>query len=128
MEERHALGEHSALYNTVFSAKNGGLSSDNRSLSDGLSLRPISSVDPTQFSSAIFTVSKYFFIAAVCFALKGTHSRPFQIHDRSMDAFRKYCTSLYVDPKRRTIHHLNEPSSFHPTDLSQHNCQARQYP
>jgi hypothetical protein len=42
MEKRHVLGEHSALYNPVFGAKNGGLSSDNRSLSDGLSLKPIS--------------------------------------------------------------------------------------
>jgi hypothetical protein len=42
MLERHALGEQTARYNTVFGAKNGGLSSDNRCLSDGLSLKPIS--------------------------------------------------------------------------------------
>jgi putative transposase len=41
MLERHALGEQTARYNTIFGAKNRGLSSDNRFLWDGLSLKPI---------------------------------------------------------------------------------------
>ena len=41
MVERHALGEQTDRYNTVFGAKNRGLSSDNRLLWDGLSLKPI---------------------------------------------------------------------------------------
>jgi hypothetical protein len=42
MVERHALGEQTARYNTVFGAKNRGLSSENRFLWDGFSLKPIS--------------------------------------------------------------------------------------
>jgi hypothetical protein len=42
MLERHALGEQTDRYNTVFGAKKKGLSSDNRFLWDGLSLKPIS--------------------------------------------------------------------------------------
>jgi putative transposase len=41
MEERHALGEQTARYNTVFGAKNRGLSSENRFLWDSFSLKPI---------------------------------------------------------------------------------------